>query len=165
MARFRSNHQGRQVCHRLEMPEVLLRRRTQRALGKPLGQAKPAPAVAKTPQRAPEPPLPQRVLQPLPPLGRKAESVRQDEGVQDAIQLLERRLQKLAGALESQEELLLRMRQQESQDAGVASNFRQVQGLPEGAPGSERKQELMRRIFESNQELRERITSLRRLAE
>ncbi len=159
MSRFRSNQHGRQVCHRLEMPAVLLKRRTQRALERSVGANQ---AQSGTP--APEP-LPQHTLQPVPRAERKAQALRQDEGVQDAIQLLERRLQKLAGALESQEDLLLRMRQQESHDPGVASSFREVQGLALDAPGGERKQELMRRIFESNQELRERITSLRRLAE
>ncbi len=159
MSRFRSNHHGRQVCHRLEMPEVLRKRRTQRVLGQGSPRTGPRAAVSE-----PET-LPERVLQPLPSLRRKAESVRQDDGVQDAIQLLERRLQKLAGALESQEDLLLRMRQREAADPGVASTFREVQGLAPDAPELERKQELMRRIFESNQELRERITSLRRLAE
>ncbi len=88
-----------------------------------------------------------------------------DESVKEAIVILERRLLKLAGALEDQETLLSKMRHKEEADPGIASDYRSVQGLGETEPGGERKRELMRRIFESNQELRERITSLRRLAE
>ena len=117
---------------------------------------KAVPAMARRTPRAPQP-------QPIPiqenPKGKA------DKSVKDAIVLLERRLLKLAGALEDQESLLLKMRQGGDVDTGIASTYKEVQGLDESHPEVSRKKELMQKIFQSNQELRERITSLSSLAE
>ncbi len=84
-------------------------------------------------------------------------AVLRDSQARHQIQLLERRLVKMARLLE--------VRDQESlstaapTEDGVASIYRQVQGL--GGRGKEvkKKQALMSRIFDENLKLRERVTS------
>ncbi|MEZ6004215.1 MAG: hypothetical protein R3F33_08500 [Planctomycetota bacterium] len=151
MSRFRSSPQTTRVCHRLDLPEVLLNKRPRTREGQrfaPQPEAQPTRAVRPAPGPAPVKPASQ-----------------EPEVVREAILTLERRLRKLAGALENQEALLLQMRGKGGDPEGVASVYREVQGLVGDHPETRRKVDLMRRIFESNQELRERITSLRRMTE
>ncbi|MDF1838576.1 MAG: hypothetical protein P1V35_11970 [Planctomycetota bacterium] len=162
MNRFRTSTHRQQVCHELKLPEVLRRRResVSRTRKKTRGRGASTPFTdipeAVAPQAAvPAPASPRPVPQAKPA----------SDATREAIDLLERRLLKLAGALESQESLLLEMRQGPVEDTGLASTFRSVQGLQDGESELKRKQELMERIFKSNQELRERITSPGDLAE
>jgi len=164
MNRFRTSTHRQQVCHELQLPEVLRRRRESafRQGKKGRGKARSTPftdlPAAPAPQAAaPAPPVVAPRLVPSP----KTET----DATRGAIEILERRLLKLAGALQSQESLLLEMRQGPEEDNGLASTFRGVQGLQGGESEFKRKQELMERIFNSNQELRERITSPGDLAE
>jgi hypothetical protein len=160
MSRFRTNTHRQKVCHELQLPEVLRRRRESavrstknpRIRSRTAGfvdlpiSAAPAPQSPSVPRLAPRPEL-------------SADPTR------EAIALLERRLLKLAGALESQESLLLEMRQDSVDDTGIASSFRAVQGLKSHESKYERKRELMEQLYKSNQVLRERITSPRDMAE
>ncbi|MCB9906849.1 MAG: hypothetical protein H6830_03955 [Planctomycetes bacterium] len=151
MSRFRSTFHGRQVCHRLELPEVLRHRRRRQAPDRRQERREPGTVAESTHGW-------------LEPMG-VALGPLSDGALQETIGILEKRLLKLTGALEDQESLLAQMRQQKGAEPGLASTFRAVQGLNPGQTALELKRTLMRRIFESNQELRERITSLHRLAE
>ncbi len=156
MSRFRTNTHRHQVCHNLQLPEVL-RRKREVSKGGPKGRRKvgftdlpPAGRPAgKTVRSAPDPPR----------LVPKANPTR------TALEQMERRLLKLAGALQSQESLLLEMRQKGGEDSHMASPLRVIRG-PQGlGPDQDRKRELMQQIFSSNQELREKLISNPRSAE
>jgi diguanylate cyclase (GGDEF)-like protein len=66
------------------------------------------------------------------------------------IDLLERRLAKLARSLGTTEDALRKMSQLKAVDHGVASVFREVQGLSGEDPHSNIKRELMASIFQAN---------------
>ncbi|MBL4770078.1 MAG: hypothetical protein JKY61_02770 [Planctomycetes bacterium] len=160
MSRFRTSTHRQQVCHELQLPEVLRRRRESVHMAAKKGRKGPKGAgFTDLPTPAPAPIEPPAARQPVAVAAPSPDPTRQ------AIEILERRLLKLAGALQSQESLLLELRQGPVEDTGVASTFRQVQGLNGGESAYQRKKELMEKIFESNQELRERITSSHNLAE
>lgn len=141
----------------MQLPEVLRRRREKasRRDKKGRGRVRTPQITDLPPEPAPQPPQPKLV----------SEAAPVSDPTREAIDILERRLLKLAGALQSQESLLLEMRQGPVEDTGLASTFREVQGLHGGESEFQRKQELMERIFKSNQQLRERITSPGDLAE
>ncbi|MFT5199687.1 MAG: hypothetical protein ACI87O_002358 [Planctomycetota bacterium] len=160
MSSFRTNTHRQKVCHELQLPEVLRRRRESavRTTRNPRIRSRTAgfvdlPSAAAPALEAPNAPR----LAPLPELP--------TDPAHEAIALLERRLLKLAGALNSQESLLLEMRQGAGDDTGVASSFRAVQGLKSHGVQNERKRELMEQLYKSNQVLREKITSPRNMAE
>jgi len=76
------------------------------------------------------------------------------------IELLERRLAKLARLLEERDgELQLRI-EGAAQVQGVASIYNDVQGLRGQSEEAQRKRELMSSIFDANRKLRERIGSM-----
>ncbi|MGD2018416.1 MAG: diguanylate cyclase [Planctomycetota bacterium] len=66
---------------------------------------------------------------------------------------LNRRIAKLTRSLESTEEEIARLRAAGSQDEGVASVYREVQGLESGDTRSDLKRELMGEIFKANLDL------------
>ncbi len=160
MSQFRTSTHRQQVCHALQLPEALRRRR--QSIKQSQGKGRKGHQIAgfsDLPQ-APPPREPVVRVVPVPP---KVDPPKEPK--RDALEVMERRLLKLTKALESQESLLLEMRQRGGDDTGLASTFREVQGLPKQDPRFDRKNELMQRIFISNQELRERIISTHKSAE
>jgi len=90
-----------------------------------------------------------------------------DESARDyqrRIEILERRLAKLADALEARDEQLL-AGQAADQEPGIASRYSEVQGLEDGAPQGEMKRDMMAQIFSANLALQEGMTSTQRVAE
>jgi len=76
----------------------------------------------------------------------------------DRVALLERRIAKLLRALESAEERITRLETSDPQ-LGVASLYREVQGLDPDARFVDAKRQMMTHIFEANLALRERAAS------
>ena len=82
----------------------------------------------------------------------------QDSHARKQIDMLERRLAKMARLLDQRDtEIVSRSRAVE--DEGVASIYRDVQGLDAGGDEAKQKRELMSSIFEANVKLREMVTS------
>ena len=79
-----------------------------------------------------------------------------DSQARHQIQLLERRLQKMTRLLEQQGKEISSARQAE--DQGVASVFREVQGVESDDAQAEHKKALMDSIFRQNMKLRESVT-------
>jgi hypothetical protein len=78
-------------------------------------------------------------------------------------ELLHRRLTKLSVELENAEAEIARLRAALSHEqVGLASIYREVQGLSEDAPAAELKREMMERLFQANVELRELSQRLQR---
>lgn len=75
------------------------------------------------------------------------------DGHSREVELLERRLSKVKSLLARREDELQRLAERQVEDPGVASIYQEVQGLGEDGPQSERKREMMDRIFEANLEL------------
>ena len=73
------------------------------------------------------------------------------------IGVLERRIGKLTVSLEATEGQLARMSNLQEVDTGVASIYREVQGLDTGSDGAEAKKEMMSAIFQANLDLQEEI--------
>lgn len=82
----------------------------------------------------------------------------QESPYRQQVGLLERRLRKLTDVLEHQEALLARMSSGPEIDTGVASVYREVQGLDDSVPEAERKREMMQQIFQANMQLRESVS-------
>jgi len=74
------------------------------------------------------------------------------------IELLERRITKLTHILGITEEELRRVAALKGIDLGVASIYREVQGLSAEAENAERKREMMKTIFEANFALKKTLT-------
>lgn len=150
MSRFRTNTHRQQVCHNLQLPEILRKKRELTKKG-PRGGHKGGfvdlPGVGRPPEKAVRlAPSPPKLLPKVSP-------------TRTALEQMERRLLKLAGALQSQESLLLEMRQKGEEDTPLASPLRVIRRPLGLGPDQDRKRELMQQIFISNRELRERITS------
>lgn len=77
------------------------------------------------------------------------------------IDRLERRVKKLAEALEQSERALTRVMQSRAIDDGVASIYKVVQGLPGDEANLEQKRAMMAEIFSANFELKERLAARR----
>lgn len=157
MTRFRTTSTSARVVHLVELPPRPIRRR---------GTVHQGPQPART---APEEPAPQlRVvqMQPAAPPApeapaekrRQAPADNQGDPYRQQVGLLERRLRKLTQVLEQQEAMLARMESGPAEETGLASVYREVQGLKEGGKGGKRKREMMQKIFEANIELRKSIT-------
>ncbi len=78
---------------------------------------------------------------------------------QRTIDMLERRISKLTHALGVTEEELQRIAAMKGVDLGVASIYRNVQGLSDESADKERKKEMMKTIFQANFELKKHLTS------
>lgn len=79
---------------------------------------------------------------------------------QKTIDNLERRVAKLTESLGLTEAELKRVAQMKNIDLGVASIYRNVQGLSADEAGAEQKKEMLKNIFESNMALRAQLSSL-----
>jgi hypothetical protein len=75
------------------------------------------------------------------------------------IDVLERRIAKLTQLLSMTEGELRRLIDAKSIDPGVASIYKNVQGLEESENNAHVKKELMKRIFQANLELKQQLTS------
>ncbi len=157
MTRFRTTSTSARVVHLVELPPRPIRRRGTVHQGpQPTGTA-PEEGAPETPQL--------RVVQMQPvappaPAARRPETHGAPEGepYRQQVGLLERRLRKLTEVLEQQEAMLARMDEAPAEETGLASVYREVQGLKEGGSGGERKREMMQKIFEANIELRKSVT-------
>ena len=78
---------------------------------------------------------------------------------QRTIDMLERRISKLTHALGVTEEELQRIAAMKGVDLGVASIYRNVQGLSDESADKERKKEMMKTIFQANFELKKHLSS------
>ncbi len=77
------------------------------------------------------------------------------------VDLLQRRLAKVKGLLQEREDQLRRLDSAGGVEVGLASIYREVQGIVDKGPEAERKRELMTSIFEANQELHEKLRAAR----
>ncbi|MEX1025062.1 MAG: GGDEF domain-containing protein [Planctomycetota bacterium] len=75
----------------------------------------------------------------------------------DTVELLERRVAKLKEALTAAEAEIGRVAALKAMDPGLASVYRSVQGLDEGAQDVSRKREMLAVLFEANVKLRDEI--------
>jgi hypothetical protein len=73
------------------------------------------------------------------------------------VEQLERRIAKLVASLEANESLLESVIVAKAGDPGVASRYREVQGLDEHASEYSRRAAIMERIFEANVELQKQV--------
>lgn len=76
---------------------------------------------------------------------------------QQRIATLERRIQKLSRMLGETEAVVERLKAGQEADEGVASVYKEVQGLKPGAPSAEAKRGILDEIFRINVELRQVI--------
>lgn len=81
-----------------------------------------------------------------------------DSQARHQIQLLERRLAKMARIIEERDEEM-DSRSSREVDDGVPSIYREVQGVSGRGKEAKRKRAFMSLIFEANLKLRERVTS------
>jgi len=79
---------------------------------------------------------------------------------QKTIDNLERRVAKLTESLGLTEAELKRVAKMKNIDLGVASIYRNVQGLSGDDSGAEQKKEMLKNIFESNVALRQKLSAL-----
>lgn len=152
MARFRNSSTSTRIVHLVELPPRPLRRRGTVHQGpQPSPSAATEPAPLRVVTMRPAAPAPSaRELDPG--LGEAESPYRQQVG------LLERRLRKLTNVLEQQEAMLARMQVGPAVETGLASVYREVQGLDDAVPEAERKREMMQAIFTANMQLRESIS-------
>lgn len=113
--------------------------------------------------------LEERVLEALAhPDGNAAERIRKafederrrarragEESERREIERLERRISKLAHSLERSEALVERLRREVERPEGIASEFREVQGLDPSEPRAAEKRGLLEEVFRWNVELRD----------
>ncbi|MEL6712998.1 MAG: hypothetical protein AAFP86_04450 [Planctomycetota bacterium] len=164
MANFKTPKNGGNVVHRIELP-VRSRRRRSGARGD-----RPAPEtrviiqrVPAEPQARPEAaPRPEPAARSAPPAVPARAAARpgplKDSQARRQIEVLERRLAKMARLLEDRDQLLAG-RQAPAEDEGVASIYREVQGIQGRTAEVKQKKALMSKIFEANLDLRKRIIS------
>ena len=175
MAKFRSPRIGSNVVHRLEIPGLerqRIQRRRRAAMPSRNGQYAPhaAPAnggleaPATTPNGTSRPAAPEgsvdngAVLIPAPKPDVPRPAALKDSQARHQIQLLERRLAKMARIIEERDEEDISRSSQQSDD-GVPSIYREVQGVNGRGKESKKKRAFMSLIFEANLKLRERVTS------
>lgn len=82
---------------------------------------------------------------------RRAQAVARAQAEErDKADVLERRLTKMRAELATMERAMAALERRAAQDDGVASIYREVQGLADGEAERDVKRELMRQIFEAN---------------
>ncbi len=175
MANFRSPSRGGNVVHNLDFPglgrggaarrsaRVAARRRRPLAQEARIEPAEPAAKPAriyvlpKAPKKAPtEDPATEAATEAR--QGRSMDPAVQDSQARKQIDVLERRLAKMARLLDQRDtEIVSRSRPPE--DKGVSSIYRDVQGLEGQGDEAQQKRDLMSSIFEANLKLREMVTS------
>jgi len=147
------------------------RRRLSTALGQPARVEPEASGPFWTVARRALPPA--RINPPAPPgapeltVEKAIETVRdagawpadESPGQRKQITLLERRLAKLNGLLDSHEAELARLRTQETVDTGIASTYREPQGITADDEQGEAKKALMDVLFKANLKLQQGISS------
>lgn len=167
MSTFRAPKGGSNVVHRLDIPSVTSRR-TRRLIAQRRAEAAALrAAVARevesvvpqspvTPAPIPmPPPAPERIVEKVIEVHKGTDG--EDAAARKQIELLERRLAKVSQLLEKRDREMSSASR--TVDTGVASIYREVQGVDDSESEAEHKKELMSRIFEANLKLRERITS------
>ena len=148
---------GSNVCHRIELSIPPRRSRNNGSRVQP----RPARAAAPAPVSPPEP----RVVEPVvreaeveqvqapelepEPAAREALSAR-ERAQRREIDLLNRRLDMVRALLEEREDELRGLLAVKAVDPGLASEYREVQGLEDGARHAALKRQLMAAIFEAN---------------
>ncbi len=80
---------------------------------------------------------------------------------QDKVQQFERRIAKLSQSLEVTEAELKRIAAMKGVDDGLASIYRNVQGLADDAESAESKREMLQILFEANMELKSQLAGSR----
>jgi len=93
-------------------------------------------------------------------IARETGRIREEEAVarRERIETLERRIDKLRSALTDAEGMVERLRSSGmAEDTGIASIYRQVQGLSDNEPGFKRKKGLLEEIFKLNLELKDLV--------
>lgn len=160
MTRFRTTSTSARVVHLVELPPRPIRRRGTVHQGPQPARTAPEAEAAESPQLRVVQMQPVAPPAPAPPAARRKEAPAAPEGepYRQQVGLLERRLRKLTQVLEQQEAMLARMDAGPVEEAGLASVYREVQGLQEGGSGGKRKREMMQKIFEANIELRKSVT-------
>ena len=144
-----SGQRGGNVVHRLDLRSSTVRRKQRRGPARLQGD----PSGAAVGRREDARPVDSTDTVQRTVVGADAG----DPQARHQIQLLERRLRKMMLLLEQQEQEIPSGRGLE--DHGVASEFREVQGLDTADAQAEHKKTLMESIFRENVKLRERVTS------
>lgn len=174
-----SRLRGGNVVHRIELPRRRWPARGRFVLGWPEGApplptpladpADAAPAPAEAPEREAHPtrgrkeaPEVARRPAPAPPApGSVSElDAAREAAFRKEIRQLERRLRKMNGLLEDREDELRRLVANGRVDSGLASLYREVQGIRDDSPLAETKREMMSSIFEANRKLQGRLREL-----
>lgn len=156
MNQFRHPRIGGNVVHRIDVPTSSRRLRSRRRRGSsraPEPQIVRGPIVALPPEtrrRAPEP-APQELGPRQLPAATRPEDL-EDSQARKQIQLLERRLAKMAKLLDDREAVAAAAAV--PVDEGVASIYSEVQGLTGRGKDVKQKKALMSAIFEANLQLR-----------
>ncbi|QDV07156.1 hypothetical protein Poly30_26750 [Planctomycetes bacterium Poly30] len=178
MTKFRSPSRGGNLVHRIDLPglgkSAGSRRRETRGPSRRRGTANPSEAAGQASAgqalgaaAPPAQPLPAYVLPTQGPRDTDLErtpAVLEDSQARKQIDVLERRLAKMARLLDQRDvEIVARSRQEE--DTGVASIYRGVQGVDGVGDEVKQKKALMSSIFEANLKLREMVTSTARDAD
>lgn len=78
------------------------------------------------------------------------------------IERLERRLRKVSELLDTREEELRKLVEAGRVDTGLASIYREVEGIRDDSPMAETKKDMMSAIFEANRKLQSRLKQLER---
>lgn len=181
MARFSNAFRGGNVCHRIQLPrfprrfpstgegvaELLQNGAFGRERREPSGEprileaeyevldgatvAKAELDVARARQAVLEQALADETLA----------SAAQGAAYRRELALLERRLEKLRGALATREEELRKVLASPAAETGVASRFREVQGLDVDSAEAGRKREMLSQIFAANCKLQKDLAGIR----
>lgn len=172
MAEFRNPSRGGNLVHRLELPGLGRSGRSggsRRRAGRRgrEGESRERLAAYIVPAPAPEEaPAPREIVREVvrevvkAPAASPEDAALADSQARRQIGVLERRLAKMAKLLDQRDvEMLSRSRREQAEDAGVASIYREVQGLDDQGDEGKQKKALMSSIFEANLKLREMVTS------
>jgi len=156
-----AKHRGGECCVHTMLYEVMQRRAREQALASGKSASAPRPEVehARPEDRGrrtiPEP----RVSSPAEPAQALREENERAESrslpAENEVEILRRRIAKLNRALEASERNLKEVSALKGIDPGIASDYREVQGLSPTAHDHERKQTILGRIFAANLELQQ----------
>ncbi len=170
MSNFRSPSRGGNVVHNLDFPGLgrggAARRaarggQRRRSIATEAPRPEPAPKEeARKPARIyvlPKVPKKEAAVEPVKVLQPLAPNL-EDSQARKQIDVLERRLAKMARLLDQRDTEIV-SRSRVAEDTGVASIYRDVQGIDSRGDEATQKKELMSSIFEANLKLREMVTS------
>mgnify|MGYP003574496075 CR=1 FL=1 len=156
MASFKSPRRGGNVVHRLDFQALSGRRpRRRRLIGlqhDPVADAVPAPRPAHREASAVERPQAGANQAKANPAATNGDQSRRQ------IDLLERRLEKMVRLLDDRDrEIISIAGHRQVEETGVASIYRDVQGVQGRGKEAKQRKEFMSRIFEANLKLQERV--------